>query len=425
MSLSLRLARLTKGLLKPRLIVLFFSVLSGFFLLVSSYLSYKNLKKTLEVSLELQAIGLEIVLKSFFKTLDWSFLKEREELFSELLLDERWEGVAFIALYDKNKTLLLHSNPELIGQKVEKSPLLDENRTSEFFQLKTGEEIYLRENYVKIKNEPFILRIALHVAPVMESLSYARKHVYLQVLLGFFFFAFGLTVFFILSRLETSIRRMEELEKWQFITRILLHEIKNPLASIKGFTQYLQKKLEEQNLQKALAIILKETSRIEHLLKDLSNYTFPKDPVFKPVDLKRELEEAVLSLKLQYEGAEIDIKEEGKAFQTKSDPEKLKSIFTNLLDNALFASFETGKKKVEVTLKEEKEYYIIKIRDYGAGIDPEIFPRLFEPFFTTKSRGTGLGLTIVKNFCEELKIKIDFESDKGKGTTACLKIPKF
>ena len=425
MNLSLKLGKVIRKFLKPSYIALIFSLIAGILLLSSSFLSYKNLERTLNASLKLQAIGLEIALQSLFKTFDWSLLKEKREFFSELLLNEKWEGVAFIALYDKNRTLLLHSNPDLIGQKIDKSLLLDEKRSSGFYKLKTGEEVYLYETYLNNKSQLLILRIALHVAPVMESLSHARKHVYLEFILSLFFFTIGIAGFLLLLRLETSLSKMEELEKWQFITRILLHEIKNPLASIKGFTQYLQKKCEDKNFEKSLGLILKETLRIENLLKELSNYTFPKEPELNLIDLRKIIKEVVESFKFQYEGAEIEVKAEEKTFEIKSDPEKLKSILSNLIDNALFASLEAGEKTVEVSLKEEKEHYIIEIKDKGKGIDKQILPHIFEPFFTTKSRGTGLGLTIVKKFCDELGIKISLESEKEKGTTVWLKIPKF
>ncbi|MGB9761808.1 MAG: sensor histidine kinase, partial [Caldimicrobium thiodismutans] len=125
-----------------------------------------------------------------------------------------------------------------------------------------------------------------------------------------------------------------------------------------------------------------------------------------------------------YEEIKIELSFEGKIFEIKSDPEKLKSILINLIDNALQASLEAGKEKVEVTLKEQEGYYIIQIKDWGSGIDQEVLPHIFEPFYTTKSKGTGLGLAIVKNFCEELGIKINLISEKGRGTTVWLKIPK-
>ncbi|MGC8872682.1 MAG: ATP-binding protein [Caldimicrobium sp.] len=378
----------------------------------------------LNTSLKFQALGVETVLQSLIKTFGLSLLREKREFFSELLLNEKWEGVAFITLYDQNKTILLHSNPELIGKKIEKSLLLDEKSQSGFYQLKTGEVVFLYENFINSSKKPLIIRIALHIDPIKESLNFAKNQFYIELFLSLILFIGGILGFFILSKIEQALLKMEELKRWQFITRILLHEIKNPLASIKGFTQYLQKKELLKNAEKPLAIILKESIRIENLLKDLSNFSFPKEAEIKPFNLRELLIEITHSFRFLYEEIKIELSFEGKIFEIKSDPEKLKSILINLIDNALQASLEAGKEKVEVTLKEQEGYYIIQIKDWGSGIDQEVLPHIFEPFYTTKSKGTGLGFAIVKNFCEELGIKINLISEKGRGTTVWLKIPK-
>ncbi len=424
MNLFFKSERFIKRFLKPSYIALSASFIAGALLLGSSLLSYKNLEKTLNTGLRLQALSLEIVLQSLIKAFDFSLIKEKREFFSELLLNERWEGVAFIALYDENRTILLHSNPDLIGQKIEKGPILESHQNSGFYRLKTSEEVYIHETYFDLKGKPLILRIALHVEPVIESLSYARKHFIMELILSLLLFTGGIGSYFILSRVETSLSKMEELEKWQFITRILLHEIKNPLASIKGFAQYLKKKRALEGEDKGLEIILKEALRIENLLKELSNYTFSKESEIWLINLKELLDEVAQTLRFLYGEAEIEIALEGENPEVKSDPEKLRSILINLMENALYASLEAGRAKIQIALKEGKGHYIMEIRDEGAGIDPEVLPHIFEPFFTTKSRGTGLGLAIVKKFCDELGLTINLQSEKGKGTKVWLKIPR-
>jgi two-component system sensor histidine kinase HydH len=413
-----------KKFLKPSYIALAACLIAGALLLGSSLLSYKNLEKSLNTGLRLQALSLEIVLQSLIKAFDFSVIKEKREFFSELLLNERWEGVAFIALYDENRTILLHSNPNLIGQKIEKGPLLTDHQDSGFYKLKTGEEVYLHETYIDSRGKSLILRIALHVEPVKESLSYAQKHFLMELILSLLLFTAGFGAFFILSRVETSLSKMEELEKWQFITRILLHEIKNPLASIKGFAQYLKKKGALEGKDKGLEIILKEALRIENLLKELSNYTFSRESEIQLINLKELLEDVAQTLRFLHEEAEFEMNLEVESPEVKSDPEKLRSILTNLMENALYASLEAGKRKIQIALKGEKGYYIMEIKDEGAGIDPEVLPHIFEPFFTTRSRGTGLGLAIVKKFCDELGLTINLQSEKGKGTKVWVKIPR-
>jgi len=424
MNLYPRLAKAIKSFLRPNFITLFLSLLASLLLLLSSYLSFRNLERTLELNLKLQAKVLEITLQSLLKTFDFEAIKKNRAFFSELLLNERWEGVAYLSLYDENKTIVLHSNPELIGSKVEKSLLLQDNQTTGYLTLKTGEKVFIYENFLTSPKGKTILRIALHTGPVEENLHYARRHFLLDLTLSLILLLGGILGFFMLSRVEKHLRRMDELELWQFVTKILLHEIKNPLASIKGFSQYLLKQSLDEKKERPLSIILKEALRIEKLLQELFNYSFERPPSWQELDLRAILEEVIASLQILYEKVKIEREYLGSNFLVKSDPEKLKSILINLLENALFASESAGKEKVLVNLKEEALYYLIEIKDEGEGIEEALLPRIFEPFFTTKARGTGLGLAIVKKFSEELKIELKIGSRKGKGTMVWLKIPK-
>lgn len=223
--------------------------------------------------------------------------------------------------------------------------------------------------------------------------------------------------------MEIKKEKIEELERWQVISKILLHEIKNPLSSIKGFAQYLGKKFIDEKVKKPLDIILRETFRIEKLLKMLYEYSYTTELEVKNLDLKELLEDLLATLKFIYPEGKIVYYAEGSSFFLRSDPDKLKSIITNLLENALTATLAHTCGNVYVTLKDEKQYYTITIKDEGPGIEEKLLPFIFEPFFTTKAKGTGLGLALVKKFCEELNIKINLNTKVGEGTEVWLKIP--
>ncbi len=422
---TIKLNKFLKSYFKPKYIALIFSFLSALALLFSSFLSYRSLQKNLETNLNLQALSIQIILQSLLKNFDLSFLQYKREFFSDLLLNEKWDGVAFIAFYDKNLKILLHSNPELIGQKIDYSPILNKNKHSDYYTLKTGEKVFLYEDLVSLKDWEGVLRIALHVKPVEDTLFYAKKHLYVEIGIAILFLIAGLFAYVLFHKMEREREKVEELERWQFISRLLLHEIKNPLASIKGFTQFLSKKSKEEVFNQALEIILRETLRIENLLKRLYEYSYTSEIELKSFDLIKLLEEIIASMKFIYPDANIKLQTQNQTPVLHSDPEKLKSILINLLDNALYASFAKGSKEVFIDLKEMKEHYILKIRDEGEGMDEKELSQIFKPFYTTKAKGTGLGLTIVKKLCEELKIEIKFESLKGQGTTVWLKIPLF
>lgn len=424
MNLSLSWAKLLKTLLKPQKISLLLSMIAGFFLLLSAYFTYKNIQKTLELGLKLQAQSIEATLQSLLKNFELSFILGHKDFLLDLLLNEKWEGVAFLTLFDYQRRILLHSNLELIGKKIEFSPFLQRGENISFLTLNTGERVFLYENKVKLKDSDGILRIALHIHPVSDSLYFARIHFYTEVIFAFLFFVFGLFSFLILDRLNRTKEKIEELEKWQRITQILIHEIKNPLASIKGFTQYLQRKITDHTQLKAAEIIYRESLRLERLIGSLSQFSYPFESKFTEVELISLIREVLASIQFLYPESIVHFDTQITEAKIRSDRDKFKSILINLLENAILASLEKGEKDVFLSLNEAGEYYILYIEDRGPGIDEASKRHIFEPFFTTRSKGMGLGLTIVKRFCEDLKLDFGLESRLNKGTVAWLKIPK-
>jgi signal transduction histidine kinase len=106
------------------------------------------------------------------------------------------------------------------------------------------------------------------------------------------------------------------------------------------------------------------------------------------------------------------------------DKTQLVRITNNLVKNAIQAiPAEQKEKSILVAVKKSKNYVLISVSDNGKGIDIEDRKHVFEPKFTTKSSGMGLGLGIVKNIVEGYKGTITFETQTGKGTTFCVKLP--
>lgn len=417
--------RLQKKYLKPKFVSLVISLLASVFLFLSGYLTYQSMQKNIENSLTLQALGIEVVLRSLLQNFDLDLLNKQKDFLSNLILNERWEGVAFIALYLENGTIILHSNPNLIGKNVEESPLLLYRKNTSYFKLKTGERVFLYEQYVPSQNFKGILRIALHIGPIAESLSYARLHITLELIFACFLLFGSILASITIHKMEKKLEKMTELEKWQFITKILLHEIKNPLATIKGFTQYLRRKLDlNGGHAQALDLMLKETLRIEKLLQELSLYSFPLSPELEEVDLDKLLDEIALSMKIIYPEGKLILHTEKKNIKMMSDPRMLKSILLNLLDNAFYATIEAGEREVFLTLREENRHICLEIKDKGRGIEEKNLPHIFEPFYTTKPRGSGLGLAVVKKLCEALNIEISLHSTPKVGTLVRLKFPQ-
>ncbi len=376
----------------------------------------------MEKSLQMQTTAISITLESFLPNLNLEKLSsERSSFLSELILNEKWEGVAFVALYDTEGNIVLHSNPELIGKKENLSR--EGNFPSfKYLRLQTLEKVFVEDTLIEVSGKTYILRVALHIAPVEENLKTARVHSILEFFLAWFILFLGAVAHLLLNRIEKIQLKVKELESMAFLSQILSHEIRNPLGSIKGFSQYLKSKIENPVFKEYLQLIEKESLRIEKLMKELSVFSgFPKLK-FSEFDLRLLLEEIILSFKNTYFEIIFNVEIPEEEVLIYSDEDKLKQIVENLFKNAVDAVLESEKKlkKVEVKLFRKNSFWILSIEDNGKGMEPEVLKKLGEPFFTTKAKGIGLGFFVAKKLCEELKIKLKLESKVGEGTRVCL-----
>ena len=105
-----------------------------------------------------------------------------------------------------------------------------------------------------------------------------------------------------------------------------------------------------------------------------------------------------------------------------SDPDMLKRILSNLMNNAVQAMPNGGKLEIKAFL--DAADLLVTVADTGVGIPKDIRPKLFTPLFTTKSKGQGFGLAVIKRMTEALGGKVTFESKTGKGTKFILRFPQ-
>lgn len=217
------------------------------------------------------------------------------------------------------------------------------------------------------------------------------------------------------SYIELLERKKREAEVYKKLYRIsadLAHEIKNPLASIKGAVELLS---EGKNNEKLIRIVKRETERLDRILKDFLNLARPSNRDKVRVNFKKVVEEVVESL--ESSGKEIEFK--GENIYITIDPSSLRSVVENLLRNAT----QWARREIRVKLYREGEWITLSVEDDGPGIPYEERFRVFEPFFSKRKDGSGLGLALVK------KLTIDFggfvfvkESPLG-GARFVLKIP--
>ncbi len=220
---------------------------------------------------------------------------------------------------------------------------------------------------------------------------------------------------------ERRLRQAEHLAALGTMASGLVHEIKNPLASICGAVEFLKEgSLVKPEGQRLLEIISRETARLDKLVNDFLLFARPGEGTPGWVSLKKLLRETYEELKLVR--ADFFLKE--------SLPEKLhlfleqgrlKQILLNLFLNALEATEEQV--IIEVWFEPNRDQGRLFFRDNAGGIPPEIIDRIFEPFFTTKPQGTGLGLAVVYSLVKNWGGTITVEPGP-QGTTFVLSLPK-
>ncbi|WP_407391117.1 two-component system histidine kinase PnpS [Carnobacterium jeotgali] len=230
----------------------------------------------------------------------------------------------------------------------------------------------------------------------------------------------------------TEIRRLEKV-RTDFVTNAS-HELKTPVTALKGFSEtLLDGAMEDKEvLKQFLEIMLAESSRLDFLVNDILELSKLEQ---KQVPLKIEeinLTEAVISTfqlvkqKADEKKMKLNIIEEDNLFIT-GDSSRLKQILANLINNAVVYTQESG--EVEVTIKKETNFAVIKVSDNGIGIPEDEQDRIFERFYrvdkarSRNSGGTGLGLSIVKYLVENLNGFITVESKLGLGTTFIVRLP--
>ncbi|OHE56742.1 MAG: hypothetical protein A2027_03295 [Thermodesulfovibrio sp. RBG_19FT_COMBO_41_18] len=226
-----------------------------------------------------------------------------------------------------------------------------------------------------------------------------------------------------LKRLETE---MKQKEKWAAIGELssnIAHEIRNPLASLKGSIEMLKEDSVSKNYKKRLMeIALNEMERLDRIITDFLTYSRPTPPEFKRFELHGMLDETIELLKnVEQNNISINKKYTGR-LEVDADPQKMRQVFWNLGINSIEAMPEGG--ELIISTRNMDRYVEIIFKDFGAGIDEKNIEKIFYPFFTTKENGTGLGLAIAYRIIEEHNGRINVNSSPGVGTTFEIILPK-
>ncbi len=397
---------------------------------LSTYFTYRNSLIAVEDSLKLHALGIAISLEpSLYRA------NNGKNIFIDIVTEGRWEGIAFIAIYDEAGKTILHSNENLINKVVDDELIRKTLSTGEtvhgYITLGTGESIFVLNFPVNPFNSPHALRIALHKYPFEKIIRQARFQaisasavVIILWIIGFFFIR---TV----KQSEALNKVLEERQKLAMLgemASVLAHEIRNPLGSIKGFAQLVMEQNKEPKIYSSetgeyLRIIILESKRLESLTDDLLLYAKTSEYRPEDVDLKVLISECVKNIQANINEKRIDFEISlHEAIFIKTDYNKLKQILINIIQNAVEAISEKG--LIEITAEIRNNTAEISINDNGSGMDDDTRTNAFKPFFTTKTSGTGLGLAVVERLVKSIGGSIELRSEPERGTKFKISIPK-
>jgi len=227
----------------------------------------------------------------------------------------------------------------------------------------------------------------------------------------------------------TERKQAEELlirsEKLSVIGRLaagVAHEIRNPLTSLRGFTQLLRRELDLDRYY-YIDTMLSELDRINYIVNDFMSLSKPQLVAYRNLDIAETLRSVLLFLESEAVLHNITIHwaANGELPPVRCDEHRMKQVFLNVLKNAIDAMPNGG--GIYLSAEASDGDLLVRIRDEGAGMPKELIDRLGDPFFTTKSDGTGLGLMICHRIMEAHHGSLRFASEPGVGTTVDIRLP--
>lgn len=222
--------------------------------------------------------------------------------------------------------------------------------------------------------------------------------------------------------LEARLREQSALAHLGEMAAVIAHEVKNPLAGIRGAVQVIGGRLPADSTDsKVMKDVVSRIDSLDAMMKDLLLFARPPKPRRTPIDVVPLLQTTANLLKRDDEAKQLDIKIRGEAPPVNADPEMLKMVVQNLLINSMHAM--QGRGRIQVAVNAQARWLQIAVADDGPGIPPDIREKIFIPFFTTKLRGSGLGLPTAKRFIEAHDGRITIETPSGGGTTVTLQLP--
>ena len=231
-----------------------------------------------------------------------------------------------------------------------------------------------------------------------------------------------------INNMSAQISKSEKV-KSEFISSVS-HELRTPLTAINGWGETLLEDDDPQQLQRGVSIILKESRRLTNMVEELLDFSKMQDGRFtlniEPVDVQAEFEDTIYTYMELFKQDRIELHYEGsdELFPpVPSDPERLKQVFCNVLDNA--AKHGGAGRRIAASISQESGAQVVRIRDYGPGIPEEELPFVKQKFYkgTSRARGSGIGLAVCDEIVGLHGGDFTIANAAGGGTVVTIRLP--
>ncbi len=243
-----------------------------------------------------------------------------------------------------------------------------------------------------------------------------------------------------IKRLESNVQRADRLNSIGTMAAGMAHEIKNPLQSIKTFTQLLLDRYDDADFRNTFAeVVPPEVDRIDSIVTRLLHFARPQPVSFRLHDIRQILTNvfALVENQMRKDGVALHLDMPENGVGVMADNQQLHQVFLNLVLNAIESMTDSPNPMIEVkvstghgrlqqkgsVLRHDVPCVRTVIRDRGCGISREHLKQLFTPFFTTKADGSGLGLSVVHGIITEHQGVIDVSSTPGAGSSFTVTFP--
>lgn len=365
--------------------------------------------------------------------------------------------IDMVNIYDVNNTISYSFDPSVIGKEDAGGKgyqdALSGKSTSKLFQRGNWFEILLgfSQNsklvtFAPLRAEQPLSRISgpvLGVVEIVQDLTDEYKAIFsfqiriiitCTVVMGTLF----LVLLFVVKRGEAiiekraleRIRLKEQLSRAEHLSSLgemvagISHEIRNPLGIIMSSSELLKKKMADYDPSNPIPnIIIEESSRLNNIITDFLNFAKPRTPHLVPCKLEDVIQKNITFLESQIkeQGYTVEKQYDNNLPEITADSDMLYQAFLNILINAMQAMPNGG--KINVKVCSNGNAVEIFFEDQGEGIAEDILEKIWDPFFTTKSKGTGLGLGIVKNIIESHGGTVQITNRSVSGAKVTVRIP--